>query len=146
MSENLKAERTVFVKNESKERIWEVLTTSEYTKRYMFNCEVFTDWKKGSEIKWKGNFLGHKVYTRGVILECTPNEHVQYTGFDPGIGLEDAPENYLWTSFTLTPKDDGIEVKFTVENFGDSEEKLKESERGLDKVIVPGFKKILKIR
>ena len=145
MSEDLILERIVFVK-ESKEKLWEVLTDPKYTKRYMFNSEFETDWKKGGEIKLRGNFLGHKIYTRGVISEYIPYEHVQYKSFDPGLGYEDIPENYLWTSFLLTPKEGGTEVKFVIENFGGSKEKYDDAAKGLDKVIIPGFKKIFKIK
>ncbi len=145
MSDYLKVERSILVK-EDKEKIWAMLTESEYTKKYMFSSEVITDWKVGSEIKWTGKFLGHKVYTKGTILEYVPYEHIKYTSFDPSLGIEDTFENYLITSYTLTQKDDGIEVKFTIENFGDSKEKYEESAKGVDKVILPGFKKILKMR
>jgi len=145
MIKNLKLEREVFVK-EDREEVWKVLTTPEYTKRFMFNSEVETDWKKGSEIKWRGNFLGHRVYSRGIVLECIPNEYVKYSSFDPALGFEDVPENYIYISFILTPKDGGTEVKFVIENPSDNKELYDESVKGLDKVMVPGFKKIFKIR
>ncbi|MFV8344972.1 SRPBCC domain-containing protein [Flavobacterium sp. ZB4P13] len=44
--------------NATVDKVWEVLTNPEYTKQFMFNCEAHSDWKVGSEIKWKGNFQG----------------------------------------------------------------------------------------
>src|SRR5215469_13260190 len=35
-------------------RVWQVLTDSAYTKRYMFGCEIASDWSIGGPFDWKG--------------------------------------------------------------------------------------------
>ncbi|MCL2323842.1 MAG: SRPBCC domain-containing protein [Oscillospiraceae bacterium] len=145
MSDGFKVERSVLVK-ESEEKIWDVLTKSEYTKHYMFGCEVISDWTVGSDIKFTGRFMGRKMYTRGTVLEYKPYEYIKYSSFDPRLELEDIPENYIYTSYILTKKDEGIEVKFILEILQDSKEVYDETVKSIDRVMIPGFKKILNIR
>ncbi len=143
MDDVLKLERVVFV-NASLERVWEALVDPKLTKKYMFGCEVNSNWKEGSEIKWRGNFMGYKVYIKGTILECRPLEYVRYSSFDPSLGYEDIPENYLYVSYKLIEKDGGTEVTFLSENFGNDEKRYKEGVKAWDKMVIPGFKKIFK--
>ena len=48
----LKVTNAILIKAPTK-RVWEVLTQSQFTKIYMFGCEVISDWKPGSTLDWK---------------------------------------------------------------------------------------------
>lgn len=86
-------------------KVWKVLTKPEFTKMYMFGCEVISDWEVGSPVEWKG-FQDQKetVMVKGTVLEITPEKHLVYSTFDPQGGLPDIPENYLTVTYNLTSK------------------------------------------
>ena len=81
--------------------LWSVLTESKYTKEYMFNCTVTSDWEIGSPIIWEGNYQGYQAYQKGEILDIKPFELIKYSTFDPNFGLEDKAENYIHVTLKL---------------------------------------------
>ena len=59
--------------------VWDALTNPEKTKEYFFNCEVFSDWKVGSSIIFKGKMLLiKKIEMRGEILAIEPGKLLKY--------------------------------------------------------------------
>lgn len=82
--------------------VWEVLTRSEYTKQYMFGCEIVTDWKIGGPFLWKGVFDGKElVAVKGTLAEKKDGLRLAYTTFDPNTPMEDKPENYTTVTYIL---------------------------------------------
>lgn len=64
------------------EVVWDALTNPEKTKKYFFNCKVFSDWKVGSPIVFQGRmFLLIPVKLEGVITEVKPNKLLRYKLF-----------------------------------------------------------------
>lgn len=64
------------------EVVWDALTNPEKTKKYFFNCRVFSDWKVGSPIVFQGRmFLLIPVKLEGVITELKPNKLLRYKLF-----------------------------------------------------------------
>jgi len=60
----------------------------------MFGTNAVSDWKEGSPIVWKGEWMGKKYEDRGVILKLEPGNMIQYSHFSPLTGQPDLPENY----------------------------------------------------
>src|SRR3569832_913774 len=59
--------------------VWDILTNPEKTKRYFFHCRVFSDWKPGSPIVWKGRiFLIKKIELHGEIIDALPGKLLKY--------------------------------------------------------------------
>jgi uncharacterized protein YndB with AHSA1/START domain len=59
--------------------VWDALTNPEKTKKYFFNCKVFSDWKAGSPIVFKGKmFWVFKIEMHGVIEQIEPEKLLQY--------------------------------------------------------------------
>ena len=64
------------------EVVWDALTDPEKTKKYFFNCRVFSDWKVGSPIVFEGRMLlVIPVKLEGVITEVKPNRLLRYKLF-----------------------------------------------------------------
>ena len=103
---NMKSEKTLKI-DTNPETLWRVLTEPGFTKEYMFNCEVLSDWEKGSSITWEGNFVGYEAFQKGEILEVKPFSLLKYTTFDPNVGLEDVPEHYIHVSYFLKEVEGG---------------------------------------
>jgi len=60
--------------------VWDALTNPEKTKKYFFNCEVFSDWKVGSSITFKGRmFWIIPIKLKGIIDKIEPGKLLKYT-------------------------------------------------------------------
>lgn len=89
--------------NADASKVWNALTSSELTKKYMFGSEVVSDWKVGNSIVYKGFPEGKGViYVKGNILRIEHEKFLQYTVFDPNSELENVPSNYTEVTFELT--------------------------------------------
>jgi uncharacterized protein YndB with AHSA1/START domain len=60
--------------------VWEALTNPEKTKQYFFGCKVFSDWKPGSDITFKGRMFWIIPFEmHGKIVAVQPARLLQYT-------------------------------------------------------------------
>jgi uncharacterized protein YndB with AHSA1/START domain len=58
------------------EKLWEALTSSEFTRQYWFGAEVQSDWKVGSPFAL---MLDGEVTDSGEILEADPPRRLSYS-------------------------------------------------------------------
>ncbi len=130
----------------TKNIVWNLITNPEITKKYMFGCEVLSDWKKESPIIWKGKTEEGKdiVYVKGIIVDCVNKEKVSFTMFDPSIGIADIPENYITLTYEIKEIEEGCLLKITQGDFKgteNAEKRFEESKQGW-KMVIPMMKKI----
>ncbi len=119
--------------NEPPSTVWEALTDLSKTKKYFFNCEIFSTWKAGSPITFKGKiFLIKKIEMSGQILNVKPCRLLQYT-------LRNGKSD---TSFsTINDKlisDNGKTILKISDDMGSgerAEKRYKRSLKGWDKVL-----------
>ncbi len=121
--------------NASTEKVWDLLTNPQQTKKYMFGCETVSDWKTGSALLWKGVYEGKEmVFVKGTITDIKPGSFLAYTTIDPNSGIADIPENYLTVTYTLEPGDSGAtELTVTQGDYstvGDGEKRYHETIAG----------------
>ena len=140
MGENLIAEASVKI-DASPAKVWDGLTKPHYVKQYMMGAAVNSDWNKGSEITWSGEFKGKKYEDKGKILEIEPQKKLKYTHFSSLSGKEDVPENYHTVSFSLS----GDEKQTTVSLSQDKNEteKAKEESQKNWNAMLAGLKKVV---
>jgi uncharacterized protein YndB with AHSA1/START domain len=87
----------------SAEKVWDILTNPEQTKKYMFGCEALSDWKPGSALVWKGSYEGKEmIFVKGEIVTIKPGKFLAYTAIDPNSNIDDTSENYLTVTYDLT--------------------------------------------
>ena len=118
-------------------RVWEALTKPELTRQYMFECNVISDWKKGSPILWRGDKDG-KLYVKGHIVDIDPEKLLRFTTFGADSKLPDVPANYSTVTYTLTPEDGKTKLIMTDGDFAkiaDGEARYKDSVGGWDSVL-----------
>ena len=60
---------TIYIRT-SVDRLWEALTSSEFTQQYWFGAHLETDWKRGSP--WRLLFTDGRVADIGDIAEIDP--------------------------------------------------------------------------
>ena len=114
--------------------VWDALTNPEKTKKYFFHCKVFSDWKKGSSIRFIGRlFLIKKISMRGTILQAEPEKLLQYTLANAG----DNDGSYSMVTDRLR-FENGETILSISDNVGQGEgavQRYQRSEKGWDKVL-----------
>jgi uncharacterized protein YndB with AHSA1/START domain len=135
MPEELTVKNSIMI-NTNVTRVWEALTSPEWSRKYMYGCDVFSDWKPGSTIE----FIDMKtdkdvVLVKGNIVNIEPKRLLQYTVFGPTMGHRDEPSNYTTVTFKLTPEENHTIVSVTQGDFAnieDGETRYKHSVTGWD--------------
>src|SRR5579859_5782001 len=107
--------------NANKEKVWEAIINPNYTKQYMFNLEVKSNWKEGDAITWKGNYNGREIHRKGKILRIEPIKMLQITDFGVESGLDDKDENYSRITYQLYSISDITELKIIEDHFNNDE-------------------------
>jgi uncharacterized protein YndB with AHSA1/START domain len=125
----------------SQNRVWEALINPEQIKKYMFDTEVISDWKKGSSIIWKGIWQGKSYEDRGKILRIEPEHLLQYNHYSPMMDKRDLPENYHVVTVEIAGNGDETTVSLTQDN-NDSEPARKHSEKNWQ-MMLEELKKLL---
>jgi len=85
-------------------RVWNALINPEMTQQYMYGCVPITDWKVGSPLSWRGLADGVD-YVIGNVVAFEPESLLSTTTFNPHMGYEDVPENYLTGEYNLSHSD-----------------------------------------
>lgn len=147
MSTSMVVQKSILL-NASSEKTWIALTNPQLTKQYMYGCEVISDWEVGAAINWKGTTEDGQVitYVQGHIETIQIGKMVQFTMFDPNMGLADIPENYVSLTYLIEPKE-GNTCLFsltqgdyaTVEN---GQQRYEETIQGWEQVL-PIFKNLV---
>jgi uncharacterized protein YndB with AHSA1/START domain len=122
-------------------QVWDALTNPEKTRKYFFHCRVFSDWKPGSAITFKGRiFLIKKIELRGEIIEATPNVILKYQLNNESGGTKTTSV----VTDILTPEN-GKTILSVSDDVGDgpgAKERYERSLKGWDKVLA-GLKKLV---
>ncbi len=118
--------------NASPETVWDALTNPEQTRKYFFGCKVFSDWKAGSSITFKGRmFWIIPIEMKGKIIAATPGKLLKYT-------LSNSKGKSTSTvTDTITQKDDKTILEIS-DNVGDGDGAEKRYHRS-----VKGWRKVL---
>ncbi len=129
--------------NSTPSKVWEIITNPAYTKQYMFGCELLSDWKIGSSVIWKGSADG-KVYVKGNLLKIEPNKFLQFTVFDPNMGIEDMPSNYATVTYELSSETNHTKLSVSQGDFAgmaEGEKRYSETNAGWD-MVFPKMKEL----
>jgi len=102
------------------EKLWEALTSSEFTKRYWFDTEVRSDWKVGSPVAL---VMNGKITDTGVILEADPPRRLSYT-FKHELIEEMRSEPVTKVVFTIEAYGDLVKLTVTHEGFESPDSQL----------------------
>ena len=102
MTNQLTATATIRIMAD-KEEVWDTLTNPEKIKKYLFGTQAISDWKKGSTLKFTGEWEGKTYEDKGTILDTEPGKLFRYTYWSSMGKLEDKPENYATVTYELVP-------------------------------------------
>lgn len=98
------------------DKVWDTLTQAALVKKWQYGSELITDWKVGSEIRFRNEWEGQIFEQWGKILEVIPNKKIKYSLFFPRPELEDKPENYFIMSYILSEESNKIKLEIFQED------------------------------
>lgn len=113
---NLKTSITI---NAPAALVWKALTDTEIVKQYFFGTEQTSDWQKGSDIIWTGEWDGKTYHDHGKILDITPGSYLKYSYWSSMSNLPDVPENYQQVAYTLSEADGVTTLTISQDNVKD---------------------------
>ena len=83
-------------------QIWEVLTLSKHTQKYMYGCNVVSTWEEGALLKWEMMHEGKLITpVEGFILSIEKPWMLTYTVIDPYADYEHIIENHLHVTYYI---------------------------------------------
>jgi uncharacterized protein YndB with AHSA1/START domain len=88
------------------EKLWQGLTSGEFTSRYWFGRRVESDWRVGSPIRYMN---GDQLSDSGEILECDPPRKLSFT-WRVEFVEELRREGFSRVTFTLEPTDGAVKL------------------------------------
>ncbi len=143
MGKELIVQKTITL-NADTSTVWDALTNSNKTKKYMFACEAISNWNIGGSLIWKG--VGDGIlHVKGTIINIVPEKLLEYTTFGPNSGLADVPANYLTVAISLLSEGKQTMLSVTQGNFLkviDGEKRYKNSDAGWDYAL-KGLKEVV---
>ena len=127
--------------NAPAKKVWTALTDPKAIKQYYFGTDLTTDWKKGSPIKWKGEWEGKPYEDHGVVKRVEPERVLEYTHFSPMAGLPDKPENYH--TITVELSGDGKQTKVNLSQTNNPTDDARAHSEKNWKMVLDGLKKFV---
>ena len=113
------------------EKLWEALTSSEFSKRYWFNTELKTDWKIGSPFALVMNGTATDV---GEVLEFDRPRRLSYT-FHHVLSEEARKERPTKVVFVLEPHGKLVKLTLTHEGFAEGSKLLDGISKGWPAIV-----------
>jgi uncharacterized protein YndB with AHSA1/START domain len=99
--------------------VWKALTDEEIVKKYFFGTRQTSDWQKGSDIIWTGEWEGKTYRDHGKIIDIVPGSRLQYSYWSSMSNLPDVPENYQNVTYDLSETHGVTTLHITQENVKD---------------------------
>ncbi len=123
------------------DKVWDALTDPAKVKQYMFGSDVESDFKKGSKIKFTGEWEGKSFEERGTILAAEPGKLIRYNTFTPQSGKPDVAENYH--TITITLNRIGEQTNVSLEQDNNESEKMTEHSEKNWKMMLEKLKEVV---
>jgi uncharacterized protein YndB with AHSA1/START domain len=92
------------------ERLWDALTSGEFTKKYWWDRRIESDWRIGSPVRFYDGD-SDAVTDDGVVLESDPPRRLSYTFKMAGDMPAGNLEGYSRVTFTIEPLEGVVKLK-----------------------------------
>jgi uncharacterized protein YndB with AHSA1/START domain len=140
MDNQLTASTSISI-NAPTDKVWQAITDPAQIKQYLFGTETITDWKKGSDIRYKGVWEGKPYEDKGKIVDIIPEKKLHTTYLSGNSGKEDIPENYNNVIYELKPGNGQTVVTISQDKIKD--EAGQEQAKKNWGMVLDGMKKLL---
>jgi uncharacterized protein YndB with AHSA1/START domain len=101
--------------------VWKAIVDPAQIKEYMFGTDAVSDWKKGSDIVFKGMWEGKEYVDKGKIIDIVPEKVLKYKFWSSFSGLDDKPENYANIVYEVSKSGTGTRLTITQDGSKDEE-------------------------
>jgi uncharacterized protein YndB with AHSA1/START domain len=118
--------------NAAPSKVWQALTDPEKTKKYFFNCGVYSEWKEGSSITFKGRvFFFINIELKGTIQKIEPGRLLKY------VLVHKDSSGYSTVTDEITTENGHTVLKITddVGQGKGAEKRYKRSQKGWNKIL-----------
>jgi uncharacterized protein YndB with AHSA1/START domain len=122
-------------------KIWDTLTKPELVKQWQYGSELITDWKVGSQIRFRAEWEGKVFEQWGKVLEIVPYKLIRYSLFAPRPDLEDKPENYFVMNYILTEEKNCVRLDIIQED--NRQGAVQESPQGEENPVLGALKRLI---
>ncbi len=140
MKNDFIAEQSIII-NAPAAKVWDALINPEKIKKYLFGTEAVSEWKKGSQIRYRGEWQGKSYEDKGMIINIIPEKLLVSTYWSSMSGLPDMPENYNKVTYKLKPEN-GRTVLTVIQDNNPTEESKKHAEQNW-KTVIEGLKDLV---
>ena len=99
----------------SRAKVWDALVNPETIRQYLPVTSVVSEWRDGSPIVWKSEWLGKPLEVKGTILRLEAPNDLEFTQSRPIFrpsGASDSPRHYHRVTIKLS--DDGTRTRISV--------------------------------
>lgn len=103
LNKNLKFNTSIVI-DASRSEVWDVMVNPQKIKKYLFGTNAISDWTKGSELIFTGEYEGTRYLDKGIILKIDEEKTLRYTYLSSFSNLEDVSDNYSVITFRLADK------------------------------------------
>ena len=108
------------------EKLWEALTSSEFSKRYWFNTELKTDWKIGAAFALK--LKREETDITGKVLEYDPPRRLAYSFHPQHDGMDTEPPSRV--TFEIEQQKDQVRLTIVHDGFEPGSKAFESISRG----------------
>ncbi len=111
------------------EKLWQALTSGEFTEQYWFGRCVESDWRPGSKVTFTYD-QGRKVDLVGQVLRCEPPRLLSYTFHEQSMG--EPPSR---VTFEIEPAQSMVKLTVTHEDFPPDSQLFERISRGWPAIL-----------
>ncbi|RYY53006.1 MAG: ATPase [Chitinophagaceae bacterium] len=122
-------------------RVWTAITEPASVKQWQFGSDVITDWKPGSSIRFRTEWIDTVFEQWGEIIEVIPRELLRYSLYAPGPGREDKPEFYFIMNYIL--HEEGAATRLEIVQEDNRPGAIQEDPQGEENPILAGLKSLV---
>ena len=122
-------------------KVWQAFIDPAMIKEYLFGTNAKSDWKKGSNISYTGEWEGKHYEDKGMIVDIVPEKLLHTTYWSSMSGKEDKPENYNNVIYEVKPENRQAVVTISQDNIADEKE-LQHMEQNWG-MVLDSMKKLL---
>ena len=115
------------------EKLWAALTDPSFTKKYWFNADIESDWKKGSP--WRITLADGRVADTGVILESDPPRRLVIDKWQNQFMPELKAAGYARCTMELEQAGNAVKLTITHVAEGDDDKLIQAVSGGWPKIL-----------
>jgi uncharacterized protein YndB with AHSA1/START domain len=113
-------------------KVWDAFVNPETMRKYMSATSIVSDWREGSPIVWKSEWLGKPFESRGTITRLDPPSELEYTYSPPTFRASRvADANARYHRVTIKLSDEGTQTRVSVvQDYNRTARELEHTEGG----------------